>query len=228
MNHNSGRLFAGFAALAVLWISVYWWWEPRERPVSGLVEPVSNTTTEPPAPAIAEPPSPAPPRPHPIVTPDPPPTRGVVVQPRYKQYTIRADDTFESIARREWGSSSLYTAIAAANPFVDPTRLTVGKVINIPLDPGNIQGKIVVPRAPAAPTGDPAPAAVPDPPVAEPAVIEYTIRGGDSLSKISKVYYGSTRYADFLFEHNRERLGLTDKDAIRAGQTLLIPPKPVD
>jgi nucleoid-associated protein YgaU len=52
----------------------------------------------------------------------------------------------------------------------------------------------------------------------------YTIREGDLLSRIAQREYGSIRYTDFLFEHNKERLGLTSPDAIREGQVLEIPP----
>ena len=52
----------------------------------------------------------------------------------------------------------------------------------------------------------------------------YTIRQGDLLSRIAQREYGSIRYTTFLYEHNRERLGLSSPDAIREGQVLEIPP----
>ena len=61
-------------------------------------------------------------------------------------------------------------------------------------------------------------------PVAKKEPRLYTIRPGDLLSRIAQREYGSIRYTTFLFEHNRERLGLSSPDAIREGQVLEIPP----
>ena len=64
---------------------------------------------------------------------------------------------------------------------------------------------------------------IPQQPIAAPTRL-YTIRPGDLLSRIAQREYGSIRYTTFLYEHNRERLGLSSPDAIREGQVLEIPP----
>ena len=50
------------------------------------------------------------------------------------------------------------------------------------------------------------------------------VKAGDSLSKISKAMYGTTRHARLIFEANRDQL--KDEDSISLGQTLVIPPEP--
>jgi nucleoid-associated protein YgaU len=47
------------------------------------------------------------------------------------------------------------------------------------------------------------------------------VQPGDSLSKISKEFYGDTNMYMKIFEANKDKL--TDPDKIRAGMNLLIP-----
>ena len=54
-----------------------------------------------------------------------------------------------------------------------------------------------------------------------PTARTYTVQPGDSLSKISKQFYGDTNMYMKIFEANKDKL--TDPDKIRAGMNLLIP-----
>ncbi|MCC7236512.1 MAG: LysM peptidoglycan-binding domain-containing protein [Bryobacterales bacterium] len=56
--------------------------------------------------------------------------------------------------------------------------------------------------------------------VAAPAVT-YTVQGGDTLSKISKQFYGSANQYMKIFEANKDQL--SDPDKIKPGQVLNIP-----
>ena len=49
----------------------------------------------------------------------------------------------------------------------------------------------------------------------------YTVQKGDTLSKISKQYYGDANQYNRIFEANRDQLN--DADKIRPGQVLKIP-----
>jgi nucleoid-associated protein YgaU len=49
----------------------------------------------------------------------------------------------------------------------------------------------------------------------------YTVQAGDTLSKISKQFYGNANAYMKIFEANRDQL--SDPDKIRAGQKLKIP-----
>src|SRR5246127_5032491 len=49
----------------------------------------------------------------------------------------------------------------------------------------------------------------------------YTVQGGDSLSKISKQFYGDANKYMKIFEANKDKLA--DPDKIKAGQELVIP-----
>jgi len=50
----------------------------------------------------------------------------------------------------------------------------------------------------------------------------YTIKSGDTLSRISKQFYGDANEYMRIFYANRDKL--TDPDKIQAGQQLVIPP----
>ena len=49
----------------------------------------------------------------------------------------------------------------------------------------------------------------------------YTVQSGDTLSKISKQFYGDAGQYQKIFEANRDQL--SDPDKIQVGQTLTIP-----
>lgn len=216
MDERSSRVFVGVCLLVLLWIGTYWIYDPAPSskspsisfdvgPAPADAEPaVPEERPEPPTPVAFEPP------------PDPPVTDPAlrVVAPGFREHTVRAGETFETIARDQLGSARLGSAIARANPLKDPRRLRAGEVIRVPLDPGNIQGVVV--RADGTPGAAPEPETPPE--------VEYRVKAGDSLSRIAQSYYGSVRHADFIFNANRDTLPSPDR--LRVGQTLRLPPLP--
>ena len=50
---------------------------------------------------------------------------------------------------------------------------------------------------------------------------EYTVKSGDSLSKIAKQFYGDAKAYPKIFEANRDKL--TDPEKIQIGQVLKLP-----
>jgi len=56
---------------------------------------------------------------------------------------------------------------------------------------------------------------------AKPAERSYTVQAGDSLSKISKQFYGDAKDYMKIFEANRDKV--SDPNKINPGQTLKIP-----
>lgn len=53
---------------------------------------------------------------------------------------------------------------------------------------------------------------------------EYTVAGGDSLSKIAKKFYGDASLWRLIHEANADRI--KNPDMIQVGWKLTIPPKP--
>ncbi|MEM7622033.1 MAG: LysM peptidoglycan-binding domain-containing protein [Planctomycetota bacterium] len=230
MDDRAGRWLGGLAALIGLWIVVYWLWEPGGTdldapgvPNPALLGPSEATDTSTArssgdgdvfGPGSVEPAE--------ILD-----AAGLQIEPpRFREYTVREGETMQTIARREYGSVSRWTVIARANPLLDPNRLRPGRVIRLPVDPGNVQGRVVGTGGSDGAEGDADGAARgrDDSPVEVPSVIEYRVVRGDTLGEIARRFYGSARWTDFLFQANRDRL--RSPGSIRLGQTLLIPPKP--
>jgi nucleoid-associated protein YgaU len=143
-----------------------------------------------------------------------------VVAPSFIDDTIRAGDTFASIAQRHYGDASRADVIARANPLMSPLNLREGRTIRVPNDPANVQGLPVVKLADGSTQTAPAQ----QPANAAPAQ-EYVVQKGDSLARIAKRVFGEERLADMIFQANRDVL--SDPSKIRVGQKLKIPPKPV-
>lgn len=217
MGGGTTRLGAGLTLLVLIWVLVYWWYEPAAPRVTFA------TQDEAPQEAVDPPPA------GPAAVQDPKPGDTVleqaVVEPRFELYVIRQGDTAASISRRYFGTTAHAGAIARANPLMDIDRLRAGRTIRVPLDPSNIQGEVVVVERPAEPPAEPTKTDPVEPPAAPaPAATEYTVQAGDSLARISRRFYGSERFVDLIFNANRDRL--RDKDEVRLGQQLRIPPKP--
>lgn len=229
------RTAIGLVALAGLWNAVYWLWPAnREPPVvvevvqeaspadrtveapaepdSDVLEPVVMTmgsaeTSEEAQPQIIDP-----------ILHDPA-EQLALVAPAFRDYEVTAGDrTLGDIAERFYGDSALHGVIARANPYKDPRRLAEGQVWRVPLDPDNIQGLVVdgegreVDASPASTKSD--------------AYDTYVVRANDTFGAISRRFYDTTRHAQFLYEHNRERLGLRSIRSLRPGQVLHIPSEP--
>jgi nucleoid-associated protein YgaU len=229
MRANQARLGAGLAALAGLWIAVYWWWDPAPEPAIRF-DTAAHTAPQP------EPPPRQPAQRRPSSTPSSTrsPASGQapghaealaldqpagVLPPDFYQYVVQEDDTsLQDIARKLFGDPEAWVVIAQSNPVQDPARLKAGQVWKVPLDESNLQGVLV--GADGRTITPPAQRAAPPKPE---EFIEYVVQPGDSLSLISQRLYGTQRHTDLLFELNRGRLGLRSPDAIRAGQTLRAP-----
>jgi nucleoid-associated protein YgaU len=147
--------------------------------------------------------------------------------PAFREYTIRAGDTFEKIAQREYGSRARARSVAQANPLRDPRRLKPGDVIRLPIDPDNVQGRRAggaapTPGTPSATPQEARPGSTQDP--SGDATVAYVVKRGDSLSSIAKAYYGSEAFSEFIFESNRDVLRSPERLSI--GDTLRLPPVP--
>jgi LysM repeat protein len=153
--------------------------DPWARPGAAATNVVAQPQPQPqPQPPVAFPPF-GEPAPQPVAGPS--------------TYKIQSGDTFDAIARRHGTTAS---AIAAANPGVDPRRLKIGSTINLPAPSA---------AAPTAPT-----AAVSGENI-------YVVKSGDTLSRIA-TQQGTTVKAI------KQLNGLTT-DRITVGQKLKIPAK---
>lgn len=240
MTDTPSRMFSLVCILILLWVGVYWLHEPRPstritfdaaspagvNPALPTSDPSTtdaltyNAPGTPPSPTTS-PPQPDQARPTASVTAptETQPPRPRVVPPRFRQYTVeKGDVSFETIAQKLFGDRRKWTVIARANPWVTPDRLRPGRtVLNIPLEPDNIQGKVIIEG------GDPsAPAQPPEPGDSVPTT--YVVQKDDTLWGIAKKVYG--RGADWRVIYEANRKVIRDPDRPPAGATLTIPPAP--
>lgn len=233
------RLFTLLCLLAGVWIVVYWLWEPSppkttldtRQPDPALVQKPVNAGQPPaPTPARVQPVNP-PPRKVPPSQPEP--TKKAegprVLEPLFRNYTIQRGDTIESIAERELRSRRYAGAIMRSNPLLSPDLLVPGKTIRIPLDPENIQGRLIEPPAPipgASPGRAEAPApATPPAPAAAAKGRKYTIQSDDTLWGIAKKFYGKGSMYKLIADANKDKIA-DPNDTLPVGVEIVIPDAP--
>ncbi len=140
----------------------------------------------------------------PTATPPVPPTPAP--KPVAASYTIKAGDTFSSIAADKLGDEKYWQQIAQANPTVDPQKLKVGQVIRLPT-PGSSDASSTT--SDSSSTGKPA----------------YVVKAGDTLSSIADHYYGDSGLWSTIYSANKSKIG-SNPDKLKAGMELTIPPAP--
>lgn len=242
MTDTPSRLFGLLCVLVGIWVVTYWLYQPAapkvtrdsRPPVSQARSAPASSGSPPPLISLVTPPTP-PARPEPATqTPATPPlTHKVkkVIPPEFREYTVQAGDSgWEAIAaRREvYGDRRLWQSVARANPWVTSDRLKPGKtVLKIPIDPTNIQGKVVEVDEVAGPGNAPQPPA-PDPARSKPssaapgAASRYTIQPDDTLWSIAKKVYGKGAEWKKIYEANKDLI--PDPDRPPQGVSIRIPP----
>ena len=229
MDERSSRIFVGLCMLVLVWIGIYWMWQPAHQqkpsitfdttPINVPSDSTDSTDSTDPAdqPLTGDTSSP-------IVVPTQQSvaTQSVVVPPakliapEFFEHVVQPNELMQTIAKHYFGSIDDWTVIAKSNPKIDPRKLRPGMVLRIPRDKTNIQGKL---------DGEPKQPGVITPHTgSDSKVIEYIVQSGDSLSVISQRIYGSSLHARFIFESNRDTL--RSMDSISIGQLLKLPPLP--
>lgn len=217
-----GTIALALVVIVAVWIGVYWWWDPKP-PITFAQTPPAQADPEPIAheplvtphePLVTAPPTPkASPKVEPVET----RPRAAVIPPEYFEYTIQPGDTLATLSRKYFGTPSKADAIARMNPTMSPPNMKPGRVIKIPKDPNNIQGKLAPQEA-----EKPAATEAKEP---QGGTQEYTVVKGDTLSGIAKKHYGSShpRFIERIVDANRGVI--SSPEDLKPGQTLKIPPK---
>ncbi|HTF90017.1 MAG TPA: LysM peptidoglycan-binding domain-containing protein [Planctomycetota bacterium] len=138
----------------------------------------------------------------------PPPSLGGQTAPAAdvaRTYKVKNGDTLGSIAQHELGSTKRWTEIAALNG-VQPEKLAVGMTLKLPQGTASTEPQTLVKNAPAVE----APSA---------GKRTYSVRSGDSLSKIAAAQLGD---ADRFGEIQALNPGV-DPKRLFVGQSLRLP-----
>ena len=131
-------------------------------------------------------------------------------------YTVLAGDSLYAISQRVLGSPKYVAAIQKANPKVDPRRLRVGQVLNIP----DVSGASTPATRPgiSRPAGESGRDASTGLGVGK----TYKVQPGDTLRKIAIKQYGNAKMWEKIYALNREAIGSSPAN-LRAGMTLRLP-----
>lgn len=127
----------------------------------------------------------------------PPDTTMLVATP--STYVVKGGDVLSTISQEVYGTSRYWQRIAQANNIVEPSRLRIGMILQIP----------------PLPTGERV-GITPTPSAGEQI---HRVEEGDTLSEISQKYYGTVRHVKDIMQANN----LTDENWLRIGQVLTIP-----
>jgi nucleoid-associated protein YgaU len=101
--------------------------------------------------------------------------------------------------------------IKATAPSEDVKKQIWNQIKLVDSSYGDLTADITVAPAQGGPTGG----------TAAPSARTYTVKAGNTLSKISKEFYGDANRYNKIFEANRDQL--SDADKIKPGQVLKIP-----
>jgi nucleoid-associated protein YgaU len=197
---------------------------PEEKPPAATAQAPEPAPVEPPKPAAVEPAKPeaAPGEaPKPAEQAEKPKSKPKVAAEEESAasgaagtYTIRAGDTYRSIARKRLGGSSHWYALVKANPGVDQHRLSVGQTINLPDRGATVRDrKEELEQAREAASGSGTGRTV-------------TIHPGDDLSKIARRVYGKSSAWRLIYNANRDKL--SSPRGLKVGTELQIPPRSGD
>ncbi len=148
--------------------------------------------------------------------------------PAFKDYTVKKGDSLSRIAKKHLGSANYSNEIFEANRNVlsNPDALRIGMTLKVPVpkaeetpSPLGSQRPTVRPSARSnAPVNVPA---APESPKDESGFVDYTIRRGDSLSRIAKRLTGNSKNSNILYEANRDLL--MNPHDLRIGAKIRIP-----
>lgn len=143
-----------------------------------------------------------------------------------RTHVVQKGESFSTIAAAAYGNAAYYPHLQRANPNIDPKKLRVGMVVNIP-DLSQVVATDNSSRTTAAQSGtlDASPAASRSPAAPVDERSQYRVQASDSLYKISLKLYGKSDRVDKLYELNKDVIGANPAH-LKAGMVLKLPEPP--
>jgi nucleoid-associated protein YgaU len=130
-------------------------------------------------------------------------------------HKVALGETFSTIAASVYGDSRYYARLEEANPTVNPNRLRVGTIINVPAGDDAGAAKAAPPRKIPAEAGT--------------APIDssksYRVRPSDTLMAIARRLYGDGQEWQKIYDANRDVIG-ANPARLQVGMVLRLPGPP--
>ena len=133
------------------------------------------------------------------------PNRSITGEQLPTKHALQSGESYSTLSEKYYGTSKHFSYIQRANPQLDPTRLQIGQMINIPTKP-------IEAETTSAAQGS----------SIEPGANTYTVTSGDTLSRIAQKQLGRAVLWEKIFELNRDVLD-NDPQALKVGMVLRMP-----
>lgn len=134
-----------------------------------------------------------------------------------RTHVIASGDTFSKLAAKYYGDANKWSVIAKANPLVSADRLKVGAKIRIPE-----AGSTTVASKSTAPSLGTANTSTGTASAGSTSGDTHVVAAGDTLSSLSRKYYGSTKYWEKLYSANKSTIGSNPAN-LKVGSKLTVP-----
>lgn len=138
-----------------------------------------------------------------------------------RTYVVKSGDSPWRIAEKVYGDGSQYRRILEANRDkvnAQGTNLKIGMELVVPEEAGATR---VVDETPTPQDPDAGVTHSAETPAGPDGTTEYVIQAGDSLSKISQKFFGTSARWDDIYQANTDRL--ESPDDLHVGEAILIP-----
>jgi nucleoid-associated protein YgaU len=139
------------------------------------------------------------------------PTTQPAVAQAIGKHKIAPGESFYSIANAAYGDSKYFVRLEDANPNVNPNRLRVGMVIDVPGLQDAIPSRVKTSSAPLAANVDPA--------------TSYRVKASDTLIAIARRIYGDGQDWEKIYDANRDAIG-PNPARLTVGMVLRLPATP--
>ena len=137
-------------------------------------------------------------------------------------YVVKKGDTFETISKSFYGSTSKWKEIAKANPTVDPTRMKIGAKLRIPAAGASVSTENAIAAATRNPTSSAGSSSGAKSSVAGTTSSgTHVIAKGDTYSSLARAYYGDSKFWKAIAKANPK---ISEK-SLSVGTKVAIPPK---
>ncbi len=139
-------------------------------------------------------------------------------------YVVKKGDSFESISKSIYGTTTKWKDIAKANPTVDPTRMKIGAKLRIPAAGASISNETAMASAATKPSSSASSSKSTTKTASAASATNggtHVVAKGDTFSSLARSYYGDSKFWKAIAKANPK---ISEK-SLAIGTKLAIPPK---
>ena len=135
-------------------------------------------------------------------------------------YVVKKGDSFESISKSIYGTTTKWREIAKANPTVDPTRMKIGAKLRIPAAGASVSTETSIASASSSTSSSSSKSSTKSA-AGSTSGGTHVIAKGDTFSSLARSYYGDSKFWKAIAKANPK---ISEK-SLAIGTKIAIPPK---